>query len=444
MLKHLFIVALIMSVAVGCSDEGGTEPKETNTLIRMLNGVYDDTTGLDVSVNGTKVILKTMGLRSSGYVKALSSGDSVPVGIHFAGKDSARIRSLQRMYTDGNFTVYAFPPSKTFSVSFTDGLRTPNIGKTRIKVANGVADGGSLALTLSEETNPILGPFRYTGVTSYAELNTGMYAFVLLRTGDSSFGIAFDSVRLDDNRAYTLMLTGTLSVADQWSFLARLFDDSGDGITYQDLTVAPDRGKLQMVHAVPSAPATTVTLDGAAIPTFNNVTFGSHTHYADLTTGAHTATVTANGSAIIADVPFSIVKNQKTTIFVTGSTVPPNIAPLILADLKKPLSLNDASIRVVHLSPDAPNLDGYILTRSGEQKLFECQDLSFRETSFSGTFNSQFFNMYPSIVTMVFKEAGTDRVIAGPTPITLKAGNIRTIWIGGQASSAKIYTVTHN
>jgi hypothetical protein len=45
---------------------------------------------------------------------------------------------------------------------------------------------------------------------------------------------------------------------------------------------------------------------------------------------------------------------------------------------------------------------------------------------------------------MVFKKAGTTEVVVASTPITVQAGKIVTIWIGGLAASAKLYTVTHN
>ena len=99
---------------------------------------------------------------------------------------------------------------------------------------------------------------------------------------------------------------------------------------------------------------------------------------------------------------------------------------------------------MVHLSADAPNLDGYVVTPTGDLKIDECQDLSFRKASYSDTFTSAFFSRVPSTYTIVFKKAGTNQVVVGPTTIVLKAGKIITLWIGGLSASAKLYTVTHN
>ncbi|MCX6140887.1 MAG: DUF4397 domain-containing protein [Candidatus Kapabacteria bacterium] len=436
-------VALIF-LAVGCSDDSTTPPQDTTTLIRLLNVAYDDTSGLDLYVAGTKVSSRVRAGKSGGYVKALTNGDSVPVGIHFADSAKARISSLQRMYSGGSFSVYAFPPIKTFSVSFADDQRTTSPGKARLKLVNGCSDGGQLSVAYTDETSTLLGPLRYTYISGYADVESGSHALSVLQLGNSAFEIAYDSVRLDPNGAYTLVLTGTLSDADQWGFIARLYNDNGDGTTYQDLSVAPDRGKVQMVHAVPGAAPFSVFLDGSTTATINNLTYPLQTPYVELATGSHTATVKVNGSAVISDKTFSILKRGRSTIFASGSLVPPNLSLLELVDLKKPLTPNNASLRVVNLSPDSPSLDGYFVTPTGDTKISECQDLSFRETSFSPSLNGQFFNLFPNSYTMVFKKAGTTEVVAGPTSISLMAGKIVTVWVGGLKSTAKIYTVTHN
>lgn len=445
MLKYLSFTIVVLSLAMSCSKDGGSEPK-SNTLIRMLNAVYDDTAGLDVYVNGTKVTSKTTALMSSGYVNGLTSGDRVPVAVHYTGDPVARIQSLLRMYDGGNFTGYAFPPAEKFSVTFSDDPRQAAPGQARLKIVNGVSDGGYLALAYTDEPSTILGPNNYTTASNYADIHAGTYAFSILKPSDPMFEIAFDSVRLDVGSAYTLMLTGTINDADGWSFIARLYDDNGNGNTYRDLIVALDRGKFQVVHCVPGMPAMSVTIDNAAMSRVNNLLFGSQSPYIDLTTGGHTATVESNKTQIIIDAPFTVGKRVRSTMFITGSTVPANIAPLVLTDIKKPLSIVEASIRIVNLSPDAPALDGYFVNTTGDQKIPECQDISFRETSLSSTFGGQFFSLYPSTVSVVFKKAGTNEVVLGPTSVRVTAGKIQTWWIGGQVSSGKldIYTVNHN
>lgn len=444
MIKYIAIVAVAIFLAVGCSDDTTVPPQDTTTLIRLLNTAYDDTSGLDLYVAGNKVSSRVRAGKSGGYVKALASGDSVPVAVHFADSVKARVSSLQRMYTGGRFSVFAFPPIRTFSVSFADEQTTTLPGKARLKLVNGCSDGGQLSLAYTDETSTLLGPLRYTYISGYADVESGKSAFSVLQAGSSTFEIAYDSVRLDPNGAYTLVLTGTLSDADQWGFIARLYNDNGDGTTYQDLSVAPDRGKIQMVHAVPGAAPFSAYIDGSSIATINNLAFPLQSQYIELPAGPHTATITVSGSPVISDKAFSILKRGRSTIFASGSLIPPNLSLLELVDLKKPLTPSGASLRIVHLSPDSPNLDGYFVTPTGEEKILESQDLSFRETSFNAALNGQFLNLFPNSYTMVFKKAGTSEVVAGPTSVSLLTGKIVTVWIGGLKSAAKLYTVTHN
>ncbi|MBK7184380.1 MAG: DUF4397 domain-containing protein [Ignavibacteria bacterium] len=445
MMKFFALAILASLFVIGCSDDEPTTPPDNQTSIRLLNTVYDDTLGLDLYVAGKKVASRVKSGKSSGYVLAGTSGDSVKVGVHYADSSKARIESLQRMYTGGNFSVYAFPPARTFSVSFGDDVRATQPGKSRIKMVNGCPDGGALSVAITDELNPLLGPEPYTELTGYSDINPGKYTFSVWKNASPTNELfAFDSVSIEPDNAYTLVLTGTISDADGWGFIARLYNDNGDGSTYRDLSVAPDRGKILVVHAVPGAPPASVNLDGSATPTINNLAFPLQTPYIDLAAGPHTATVTVGGTPVISNAPFSIVKRGRTTMFLSGSIVPANLAPLELVDLKKPLSTSEASIRVVNLSPDAPNLDGYIVTATGEEKIVECQDLSFRETSYSNTFKGAFFSRFPTTYNMVFKKAGTTEVVVASTPVTVQAGKIVTIWIGGLAASAKLYTVTHN
>ncbi len=445
-MMRVFALAMLVSLfVVGCSNDEPSQPADNQTLIRLVNTVYDDTLGLDLYVVGKKVASRVQAGKSSGYVLAGTSGDSVKVSIHYADSAKARIESLQRMYTGGTFSVYAFPPARTFSVSFGDDIRATQLGKSRLKFVNGCPDGGPLSVAKTDELNPILGPEPYTELTGYSDLDAGKYTLSVWKGSSSTQELfAFDTVSLEPDKAYTLVLTGTVSDADGWGFIARLYNDNGDGNTYQDLSVAPDRGKILVVHAVSGAPPASVTVDGAAVPTINNLAFPQQSPYIELAAGSHTATVTVGGTPVISNAPFSIIKRGRTTLFLSGSIMPANLAPLELVDLKKPLSTSEASIRVVHLSPDAPNLDGYIVTATGEEKIVECQDLSFRETSYSNTFKGAFFSRFPTTYNMVFKKAGTSEVVVASTPVTVQAGKIVTLWIGGLADSAKLYTVTHN
>jgi hypothetical protein len=223
-----------------------------------------------------------------------------------------------------------------------------------------------------------------------------------------------------------------------------LYSDNGNGKTYRDLVIAPDRGKVLFVHAVPGAPAASITLDGAATPTFSSVAFSTQTNYTEILSGQHTATVTVSGTPIAGDVPFTVGKRTRTTMFVSGTTLPPNIAVLELADLKKPLAPSEGSVRIVHLSPDAPALDGYIVSSTGESKIWEFQNKGYRTTSYSDSRKGQFFSLWPNVYSMVFKKAGTNEVVVPQTNVTISAGKIVTIWIGGLSSAPAVYTVQHN
>ncbi len=447
-MKHLYAFAMMaLLFAMGCSSDGddpnGPGPTSTETKIRLINSCFDEARAFDLYVNGRLVSTNVRAGESGGYVSAGTFGESIDVAVHYTGETKARFSTKNRMGEDLSYTMHVFGRAATPSTDFGEDKRTPNPGNARIQLVNAVPD--IFRMNLSEWDEPaFLGPATFADVAQgYADVVAGKKVFSILdQAGNEIY--AYDTVQLDANTAYSLVLSGTQAGTDAYPVTARLYMDNGNGNTYRDLVIAPDRGKVQFVHAVPGAPPATVTLDNAGSAAFTNVGFSTQTLYTELLAGSHTATISVNNTPIASDVAFNVGKRTKTTMFVTGTTVPPNIAVLELADLKKPISKSQASIRIVHLSPDLPALDGYIVTSTGESKIWEFQNKGFRTTSFSSSTNGQFFSLWPNVLKMVFKRAGTNDVVVPESSVTVTASQIVTIWIGGLSTSPGVYTVQHN
>jgi hypothetical protein len=116
--------------------------------------------------------------------------------------------------------------------------------------------------------------------------------------------------------------------------------------------------RLRVLHASPDAPAVDVYLDGSkAIP---NLAFGSITDYVSVPAGAHAVKVyptSANGTGTpVIDVPSLLLDAGKDyTVAAEGKVA--NIEPKVFVDNNAAPAAGKAHIRVVHLSPDAPNVD---------------------------------------------------------------------------------------
>jgi hypothetical protein len=440
------VIMMALFLVLGCSsdsDDPNGPGATTTTSIRLINSCYDETRGFDLYVAGRKVASNVRAGESGGFVDAGTFGESVEVAVHYADSVKSRFKTINRMGENQSYTMHVFGPALRPSTDFGEDKRTTNPGNARIQLVNAVSD--VVRMNLSEWDEPaFLGPATFADVAQgYADVVAGKKVFSILDASGNEM-YAYDTVALEPNNAYSLVLSGTQSTSDAIPVTARLYSDNGNGKTYRDLVIAPDRGKVLFVHAVPGAPAASITLDGAATPTFSSVAFSTQTNYTEILSGQHTATVTVSGTPIAGDVPFTVGKRTRTTMFVSGTTLPPNIAVLELADLKKPLAPSEGSVRIVHLSPDAPALDGYIVSSTGESKIWEFQNKGYRTTSYSDSRKGQFFSLWPNVYSMVFKKAGTNEVVVPQTNVTISAGKIVTIWIGGLSSAPAVYTVQHN
>lgn len=115
--------------------------------------------------------------------------------------------------------------------------------------------------------------------------------------------------------------------------------------------------RVRVLHGSPDAPAVDVFVDGSkAIP---NLAFGSITDYVTLPAGAHNVKVFAapsdgTGTPVIA-ADLTLEAGKDYTVAAEGKIA--NIEAKVFVDNNAAPAAGKAHIRVVHLSPDAPNVD---------------------------------------------------------------------------------------
>lgn len=118
--------------------------------------------------------------------------------------------------------------------------------------------------------------------------------------------------------------------------------------------------RLRVLHASPDAPNVDVYLDGTEA--VSDLAFNAITGYVTVPAGAHAVQVfpaAANGAGTpVIDVPsLTLAAGTDYTVAAVGEVA--SIEPLVLTDNNAAPAAGKAHIRVVHLSPDAPNVDIY-------------------------------------------------------------------------------------
>ncbi len=172
----------------------------------------------------------------------------------------------------------------------------------------------------------------------------------------------------------------------------------------------------RVFHAAPQAPNVDVYVNDQMV--FSNLAFGDFTRYVYLDEGEYNVSVYLAGQKDrpvinqMVDVP----SQQIFTIAATGNL--DNLGLLVIPDkVSKSPSQNYSSVRVIHLSPNAPGVDILV---DGDT-LFE--DISFGEGTDYVDLNPGTYN-----VNVVLN---TDKSVVLPLKVTLNPDKIYTIYIIG-------------
>ena len=173
---------------------------------------------------------------------------------------------------------------------------------------------------------------------------------------------------------------------------------------------------VRVFHAAPQAPNVDVYVNDQMV--FSNLAFGDFTRYVYLDEGEYNVSVYLAGQKDrpvinqMVDVP----SQQIFTIAATGNL--DNLGLLVIPDkVSKSPSQNYSSVRVIHLSPNAPGVDILV---DGDT-LFE--DISFGEGTDYVDLNPATYN-----VNVVLN---TDKSVVLPLKVTLNPDKIYTIYIIG-------------
>ena len=183
---------------------------------------------------------------------------------------------------------------------------------------------------------------------------------------------------------------------------------------------------VRVFHAAPQAPNVDVYVNDQMV--FSNLAFGDFTRYVYLDEGEYNVSVYLAGQKDrpvinqMVDVP----SQQIFTIAATGNL--DNLGLLVIPDkVSKSPSQNYSSVRVIHLSPNAPAVDILV---DGDT-LFE--DISFGEGTDYVDLNPGTYN-----VNVVLN---TDKSVVLPLKMTLNPDKIYTIYIIGNPPSLQAVQV---
>jgi hypothetical protein len=117
-----------------------------------------------------------------------------------------------------------------------------------------------------------------------------------------------------------------------------------------------DAGQVRVAHLSPDAPAVDVVVDGDAV--LENVEFGAVSDYLALPAGEHAVTIqTSENETVVFDDNVTVEADTAYTIAAVGEVTEETFRPAIFVDDFESPSDENATVRLIHASPDAPAVD---------------------------------------------------------------------------------------
>jgi hypothetical protein len=180
--------------------------------------------------------------------------------------------------------------------------------------------------------------------------------------------------------------------------------------------------RVRVLHASPDAPAVDVYVDGTEA--ISNLAFESITDYVTLPAGDHQVEVfpaSANGTGDpVIDATLTLTAGKDYTVAAAGLLA--DIEPVVLEDNNAAPAAGQAHLRVVHLSPDAPNVDIY-----AEGAGVVVSNLPFKEAADYLPLNAGTYNLEVRV-------AGTQTVALELPGVALEAGKVYSAFALGLAA----------
>lgn len=184
--------------------------------------------------------------------------------------------------------------------------------------------------------------------------------------------------------------------------------------------LASDEARIRVLHASPDAPAVDIHINDQMVEGLGNVPFGTISDYISVPADTYNVKVYATGTTTdpVIDANVDVMAGTSYTIAAIGALA--DITAEVLTD-NPAMDYDNAQVRVVHFSPDAPNVD---IAPDGGDALIS--DLAFPD-------NSGYAALPAGEYDLEVRIAGESTVALDLDPMTLDAGTAYSVFAIGMA-----------
>jgi hypothetical protein len=377
---------------------GATLAQDETAQVRVLHG-SGDAPAVDVYADGALI------------EQGLAYGVITPYLTVPAGSHQIQVVPSGKTITEGPVVIDApvtFDAGTKTTVAATGSLATgivpqviadapePRADGTQVRVAHLSYDAPAVDVAV-DGGDVVVSDLAYPVASGYLDVPAGSYDLEVRPTGTTTVAFDIDPLTLDAGTSYTAFAVGSL----------------GDGSFKVVPAVDAALAGVRVLHGSADAPEVDVYANGNAILT--NVPFGTISDYLYVPAGTYQVQVVPAGKTIeegpvVIDAPITLADGTLTTVAATN--VLAQISPKVIADAPAPVA-DQAQIRVVHLSADAPKVD---IAADGSAK----GEAIFKNLKYGKT--TKYATVPAGVYDLEVRPAGKKKAAFDIDPVTLETG----------------------
>jgi len=217
------------------------------------------------------------------------------------------------------------------------------------------------------EGDAVLEDVPFGAVSDYLDVPAGERSVEITAAGDPDTSVFSGPVPVEADTEYTIAAIGEIGDDADQAFEPLVLEDNNSD-------PGGDTARIRLVHASPDAPAVDVTLASSGDALYDGVEYGG-SGYVEAPAGDYTLQIRgdteSNDGDVVAEFDVSLAGGEVYTAFAAGYLSPddePADTPfdlLVVQDtgggsIETETESEPASVRVAHMSPNAPNVDVYV------------------------------------------------------------------------------------
>ena len=246
--RNLLLAAFSLILLIGfsaCSssdEEKFFEEISPETNVRAIHLSPDpDANDPDVDVDYKVIeVEKTIVGLGYGEASAYTEVDIAVTSVIFKDSAGQEIATLDSpgFTEDPDHTVYVVGLDNSLEIIQSDDDRSTESGKVKVRFVHAIPDAPAVDIKLdTPDGTEVFSNADFKTITDYVSVDPDDYTFVVTEAGnDVNEFDAFNPATLEADKVYTIIAHGTVDDTDMFNVGVRVFDDTGSGDTFIDLT----------------------------------------------------------------------------------------------------------------------------------------------------------------------------------------------------------------